>query len=234
MDKVFGIPGAKIDRLFEKLEHEPGAPELIVTRHEQNAAFMAQAYARLTDKTGVVVATSGPGVGNLATGLMTAQAEGDAVLAIGGQVQRKDLQRQTHQSTPSVQLMAPITNYSAEVQDPANIEETLANAFAASQGAKHGAAFASNQGGGQTNQGRPVPGFTSRPAGIGPERSRSVARAVGTNGVAGRGNLPSGGGRDAGTGPDVLLWADWPVPQSSRGPAFAAKRFSRYDWLRRN
>ena len=54
---------------------------------------MAQAYARLTDKTGVVVATSGPGVGNLATGLMTAQAEGDAVLAIGGQVQRKDLQR---------------------------------------------------------------------------------------------------------------------------------------------
>lgn len=132
VDKVFGIPGAKIDRLFEKLEHETGAPELIVTRHEQNAAFMAQAYARLTDKTGVVVATSGPGVGNLATGLMTAQAEGDAVLAIGGQVQRKDLQRQTHQSTPSVQLMAPITNYSAEIQDPANIEETLANAFAAS------------------------------------------------------------------------------------------------------
>ena len=143
VDKVFGIPGAKIDRLFEKLEHEPGAPELIVTRHEQNAAFMAQAYARLTDKTGVVVATSGPGVGNLATGLMTAQAEGDAVLAIGGQVQRKNLQRQTHQSTPSVQLMAPITNYSAEIQDPANIEETLANAFAASQGAKHGAAFVS-------------------------------------------------------------------------------------------
>lgn len=143
VDKVFGIPGAKIDRLFEKLEHEPGAPELIVTRHEQNAAFMAQAYARLTDKTGVVVATSGPGVGNLATGLMTAQAEGNAVLAIGGQVQRKDLQRQTHQSTPSVQLMAPITNYSAEIQDPANIEETLANAFAASQGAKHGAAFVS-------------------------------------------------------------------------------------------
>lgn len=143
VDKVFGIPGAKIDRLFEKLEHEPGAPELIVTRHEQNTAFMAQAYARLTDKTGVVVATSGPGVGNLATGLMTAQAEGDAVLAIGGQVQRKDLQRQTHQSTPSVQLMAPITNYSAEIQDPANIEETLANAFAASQGAKHGAAFVS-------------------------------------------------------------------------------------------
>lgn len=80
-DKVFGIPGAKIDRLFEKLEHEPGAPELIVTRHEQNAAFMAQAYARLTDKTGVVVATSGPGVGNLATGLMTAQAEGGCCLS---------------------------------------------------------------------------------------------------------------------------------------------------------
>ena len=101
VEKVFGIPGAKIDRLFEKLEHDPEAPELIITRHEQNAVFMAQAYSRLTGKTGVVIATSGPGVGNLTTGLMTAQAEGDAVLAIGGQVSRRDLQRQTHQSTPA-------------------------------------------------------------------------------------------------------------------------------------
>lgn len=143
VEKVFGIPGAKIDRLFEKLEHDPEAPELIITRHEQNAVFMAQAYSRLTGKTGVVIATSGPGVGNLTTGLMTAQAEGDAVLAIGGQVPRRDLQRQTHQSTPAVQIMAPITNYSAEIQDPENIAETLANAFEATQGARRGAAFVS-------------------------------------------------------------------------------------------
>ena len=92
---VFGIPGAKIDRLFEGLDGQDseGAPKLIVTRHEQNAAFMAQAYGRLTGKTGVAITTSGPGVGNLATGIMTANAEGDPMLAIGGQVQRKDLHR---------------------------------------------------------------------------------------------------------------------------------------------
>lgn len=142
---VFGIPGAKIDRLFEGLdgENSDDAPQLIVTRHEQNAVFMAQAYARLTGKTGVAISTSGPGVGNLTTGIMTANAEGDPILAIGGQVQRKDLHRLTHQSTPSAEIMAPITRYSAEIQDPNNISETMANAFEASQGAEKGAAFVS-------------------------------------------------------------------------------------------
>ena len=141
---VFGIPGAKIDRLFESLEDgTANNPKLIVTRHEQNAIFMAQAYARLTGKTGVTIATSGPGVGNLTTGLMTASAEGDAVLAIGGQVQRKDLHRATHQSAPSTMIMSPITNYAAEIQDPENISEIMANAFEASQGPRHGGAFVS-------------------------------------------------------------------------------------------
>ena len=142
---VFGIPGAKIDRLFEGLDGQDSedAPKLIVTRHEQNATFMAQAYGRLTGKTGVAIATSGPGVGNLATGIMTANAEGDPMLAIGGQVQRKDLHCATHQSTPSTEIMAPITQYSAEIQDPNNISEIMANAFEASQDARKGAAFVS-------------------------------------------------------------------------------------------
>ncbi|NMV52286.1 acetolactate synthase AlsS [Lactobacillus reuteri] len=142
---VFGIPGAKIDRLFEGLDGQDSedAPKLIVTRHEQNAAFMAQAYGRLTGKTGVAIATSGPGVGNLVTGIMTANAEGDPMLAIGGQVQRKDLHRATHQSMPSTEIMAPITQYSAEIQDPNNISEIMANAFEASQDARKGAAFVS-------------------------------------------------------------------------------------------
>lgn len=142
---VFGIPGAKIDRLFEGLDGQDSedAPKLIVTRHEQNAAFMAQAYGRLTGKTEVAITTSGPGVGNLVTGIMTANAEGDPMLAIGGQVQRKDLHRATHQSTPSTEIMAPITQYSAEIQDPNNISEIMANAFEASQDARKGAAFVS-------------------------------------------------------------------------------------------
>lgn len=141
---AFGIPGAKIDRLFEGLDSkENGIPQLIVTRYEQNAIFMAQAYGRLTGKTGVAITTSGPGVGNLVTGMMTATAEGDPVLAIGGQVQRKDLHRATHQSTSSTSIMAPVTQYSAEIQDPNNISEIMANAFEASQEGKKGASFVS-------------------------------------------------------------------------------------------
>ncbi|MBZ1513953.1 acetolactate synthase AlsS [Leuconostoc mesenteroides] len=146
VDLVFGIPGAKIDRLFETLEHPAEGqrvPKLVVARHEQNAAFMAQAFARITGKTGVVIATSGPGVGNLATGLMTATAESDPIVAIGGQVPRNDLYRLTHQSTNSVALFSPITNFASEIQDPNNISEIIANAFAAANGAKKGATFVS-------------------------------------------------------------------------------------------
>lgn len=146
VDLVFGIPGAKIDRLFETLEHPAGGqrvPKLVVARHEQNAAFMAQAFARITGKTGVVIATSGPGVGNLASGLMTATAESDPIVAIGGQVPRNDLYRLTHQSTNSVALFSPITNLASEIQDPNNISEIIANAFAAANGAKKGATFVS-------------------------------------------------------------------------------------------
>lgn len=138
---VFGIPGAKIDGLFNALVDE--GPELIVTRHEQNAAFMAQAVGRLTGKPGVVIATSGPGASNLATGLVTATAEGDPVLAIGGQVKRSDLLKLTHQRMNNAALFEPITKYSAEIQDPNTISEVFANAYRLAKSSKKGASFIS-------------------------------------------------------------------------------------------
>jgi len=142
---VFGVPGAKIDRVFERLEHPTNekAPQLIITRHEQNAAFMAQGIGRITGKPGIVLTTSGPGVSNLATGLVTATAEGDPVLAISGQVQRTDLLRLTHQSMDNVALLAPVTKYAAEVQEPENISEVIANAYQEAEAAKQGASFVS-------------------------------------------------------------------------------------------
>ena len=142
---VFGIPGAKIDRVFERLEHpvNPKSPRVIVTRHEQNAAFIAAGIGRITGKPGVVMTTSGPGASNLATGLVTATAEGDPVLAISGQVQRADLLRLTHQSMNNAALFKPITKYSAEVQEPENISEVLANAYQEATAAKQGASFVS-------------------------------------------------------------------------------------------
>lgn len=142
---VFGIPGAKVDRVFELLEHSknPRTPKFILTRHEQNAAFMAAGVGRITGKPGVVLTTSGPGASNLATGLVTATAEGDPVLAISGQVQRTDLLRLTHQSMKNAALFEPITKYSAEVQEPENISEVIANAYQEAEAAKQGASFVS-------------------------------------------------------------------------------------------
>ncbi|WP_137624863.1 acetolactate synthase AlsS [Lactiplantibacillus pingfangensis] len=142
---VFGIPGAKIDRVFERLDHpvNPKSPKLIVTRHEQNAAFIAAGIGRITGKPGVVMTTSGPGASNLATGLVTATAEGDPVLAISGQVQRADLLRLTHQSMDNAALFEPITKYSVEVQEPENVSEVIANAYQSATAAKQGASFVS-------------------------------------------------------------------------------------------
>ncbi|HGD4916311.1 TPA: acetolactate synthase AlsS [Streptococcus agalactiae] len=138
---VFGIPGAKIDRVFDTLEDK--GPELIVARHEQNATFMAQAVGRITGEPGVVLATSGPGISNLATGLVTATDEGDAVLAIGGQVKRGDLLKRAHQSMNNVAMLEPITKYSAEVHDPNTLSETVANAYRLAKSGKPGASFIS-------------------------------------------------------------------------------------------
>lgn len=140
VDYIFGIPGAKIDSVFNVLQDR--GPELIVARHEQNAAFMAQAIGRLTDKPGVVLVTSGPGASNLATGLVTANSEGDPVVAIAGAVTRADRLKRTHQSMDNQALFTPITNFSAEVQDADNIPEVLSNAFRTAE-TTSGAAFVS-------------------------------------------------------------------------------------------
>jgi len=103
---IFGIPGGKTMPTFAELRDE-GA-QLIVCRHEQNAAFMAAAVGRLTGKPGVCLVTSGPGTGNLVTGAATATTEGDPMVAIGGVVPLADALKQTHQSMDSVAIMKPV------------------------------------------------------------------------------------------------------------------------------
>ncbi|SCS64414.1 Acetolactate synthase, catabolic [Staphylococcus aureus] len=141
VEYVFGIPGAKIDYLFNALIDD--GPELIVTRHEQNAAMMAQGIGRLTGKPGVVLVTSGPGVSNLTTGLLTATSEGDPVLALGGQVKRNDLLRLTHQSIDNAALLKYSSKYSEEVQDPESLSELMTNAIRIATSGKNGASFIS-------------------------------------------------------------------------------------------
>lgn len=136
---IFGIPGAKIDSLFIALLNS--TIKLVICRHEQNAAFMAAAMGRMTGKVGVCIATSGPGVTNLVTGLATATAEGDPVLAIGGEVSIDDRLKRTHQSIDAINLMRPVTKYSEEVSSINQLGEILGNAIRTAEEGRQGAVF---------------------------------------------------------------------------------------------
>ncbi|HHH1322337.1 TPA: acetolactate synthase AlsS [Yersinia enterocolitica] len=139
--QVFGIPGAKIDRVFDSLEDS--SINTIVVRHEANAAFMAAAVGRLTGKAGVALVTSGPGCANLVIGLATATSEGDPVVALGGAVKRSDSLKITHQSMDTVSIFRPVTKFSAEVTASVALGEVLGNAFRSAEFGRQGAAFVS-------------------------------------------------------------------------------------------
>lgn len=138
---VFGIPGAKIDKVFDTLLDSK--IKTVVCRHEQNAAFIASGIGRMTSKAGVVLVTSGPGCSNLVTGLATATSEGDPVVAIGGNVSSSMRLKQLHQSMDTVNLFRPITKFSAEIDAPGSVPEVVANAFRTAESGRPGAAFIS-------------------------------------------------------------------------------------------
>ena len=135
---VFGIPGAKVDAIFDALDD--GGPQLIICRHEQNAAFMAAAVGRLTGIPGVVLVTSGPGTTNIATGLLTANTEQDPVVALAGAVQLSDRLKRTHQSMDAAAFLRTVTKSAVESTHPDDVSEAVANAFRAASTEPKGAA----------------------------------------------------------------------------------------------
>jgi acetolactate synthase-1/2/3 large subunit len=141
VEYVFGIPGAKIDKVFDTLLDS--RIKTVVSRHEQNAAFIAGGIGRMTGKAGVVLVTSGPGCSNLVTGLATANSEGDPVVAIGGAVPLANRLKQVHQGMDAVSLFRPITKFSAEIDSGRAVSEVVANAFRAAESGRPGAAFIS-------------------------------------------------------------------------------------------
>src|ERR1700752_1034430 len=136
---VFGVPGAKIDAVFDALVDS--TIETVVCRHEQNAAFIAGGIGRMTGKAGIAIATSGPGVSNLTTGLATANSEGDPVVALGGAVATSEALKQIHQTMDAVSILKPVTKFSATVGAPDQVSEVLANAFRAAESGRPGASY---------------------------------------------------------------------------------------------
>jgi acetolactate synthase-1/2/3 large subunit len=141
VEYIFGIPGAKIDSVFNALVDSK--IKTVVCRHEQNAAFIAGGIGRMTGKAGVALVTSGPGVSNLVTGLATANSEGDPVVALGGAVATSQALKQVHQTMDSVSICKPVTKFSAVVGACPAVSEVIANAFRAAESGRPGAAFVS-------------------------------------------------------------------------------------------
>lgn len=104
---------------------------------------MAASYGRLTGKPGVVLVTSGPGVSNLITGLLTATTEGDPIVAIGGSVPRSMKLKESHQSIDNVRLTEAATKKSSEIIMVENIPEVVENAFRTALSPRSGAVFIS-------------------------------------------------------------------------------------------
>jgi acetolactate synthase I/II/III large subunit len=136
---VFGIPGAKIDAVFNALVDSK--IQTVVCRHEQNAAMIAGGIGRMTGKAGIAIATSGPGVSNLVTGLATANSEGDPVVALGGAVETSETLKQLHQTMDAVSICKPVTKFSATVASADTVSEVMANAFRAAESGRPGAAY---------------------------------------------------------------------------------------------
>ncbi len=136
-DTVFGIPGNNVLELYEALKNRRERIAHILTSHEQGACFAADGYARATGRTGVVIATSGPGATNLVTGIAAAYMDSVPLVAITGNVPLSTLGRDGFQEVDITGVTMPVTKYNYIVKDVRQIRATVLDAFAlASSGRK--------------------------------------------------------------------------------------------------
>ena len=134
---VFGIPGEENLDMMNALEKSD--IRVIVVRHEQGAAFMADMYGRLTGKAGVCFSTLGPGATNLITGTADANSDGAPLIAITGQVGTERMHLTSHQYLDLVELFAPITKRSKQIVNPNSVNEIVRIAFKYAESEKPGA-----------------------------------------------------------------------------------------------
>lgn len=127
VDVIFGYPGGVVLPLYDEL-FDADIRHILV-RHEQAAAHAADGYARATGKTGVCIATSGPGATNLVTGIATAYMDSVPLVAITGQVPRSLIGYDAFQEANITGITLPITKHNYLVQDANDIPETIKEAF---------------------------------------------------------------------------------------------------------
>lgn len=129
VDTIFGYPGGAIMPIYDALYDHRDSLEHILVRHEQGGIHAGQGYARVSGKTGVVFATSGPGATNLVTGLADALIDSTPLVCITGQVFAHLLGTDAFQETDVINITTPVTKWNYQVTDANEIPATLARAF---------------------------------------------------------------------------------------------------------
>ena len=129
VNTIFGYPGGAIMPIYDALYDYKNKLNHILVRHEQGAIHAAQGYSRVSGKTGVVFATSGPGATNLVTGLADALIDSTPLVCITGQVFAHLLGTDAFQETDIINITTPITKWNYQITDATEIPEVLAKAF---------------------------------------------------------------------------------------------------------
>ncbi len=125
---IFGIPGGVVLKIFDVL-HQQKDVELVLTRHEQGAAHMAEGYAKATGKAGVVLVTSGPGMTNIVTGLADAFMDSVPLVAFTGQVSTALIGNDAFQEADNIGISRPCTKHNVLVKDVNDLARTIKEAF---------------------------------------------------------------------------------------------------------
>ena len=130
VEYIFGYSGGAAIPIFDALVTTGTKIKLILTRHEQGAAHMADGYARACGRPGVVLVTSGPGAGNTITGLMTAHMDSVPMIVISGQQIRPMLGLDAFQEADVFNLTMPVTKHNYLVLETNDIPQIVNEAFA--------------------------------------------------------------------------------------------------------
>lgn len=124
---IFGYPGGANLPIYEALQRSN--IRHVQARHEQGAAHMADGYARASGKTGVCLATSGPGATNLVTGIATAYMDSSPIVALTGQVSRTMIGNDAFQEVDITGITMPITKHNYLIQSAPQVAPTIEEAF---------------------------------------------------------------------------------------------------------
>lgn len=138
VDTLFGYPGGAVLNLYDELYKNLDRIRHVLTAHEQGASHAADGYARATGRTGVVLATSGPGATNLVTGIATAYMDSVPMVAFTGNVATTMLGKDSFQEAYIEGITMPITKHNYTVRRVEDLADTMRAAFRIAQSGRKG------------------------------------------------------------------------------------------------